>query len=30
MKLVYIGRYTNTHGLKGEIKIISDFEYKDK
>ena len=30
MKLVYIGKYTNTHGLKGEIKIISDFEYKDK
>ena len=30
MKLVYIGKYTNTHGLKGEIKILSDFEYKDK
>ena len=30
MKLVYIGKYTNTHGLKGEIKIRSDFEYKDK
>lgn len=29
MKLVYIGKYTNTHGLKGEIKILSDFEYKD-
>lgn len=30
MKLVYIGKYTNTHGLKGEIKILSDFEYKDE
>ena len=30
MKLVYIGKYVNTHGLKGEIKILSDFEYKDK
>lgn len=30
MKLVIIGKYVNTHGLKGEIKILSDFEYKDK
>ena len=30
MKLVYIGKYVNTHGLIGEIKILSDFEYKDK
>lgn len=30
MKLVYIGKYTNTHGLKGEIKILSNFEYKDE
>lgn len=29
MDLVYIGKYINTHGLKGEIKIKSDFKYKD-
>lgn len=27
---LYIGKIVNTHGLKGEIRIISDFEYKDK
>ena len=29
MRYIYIGRFVNTHGLKGEIRIISDFEYKD-
>ena len=29
MKKIYIGKFVNTHGLKGEIRIISDFEYKD-
>ncbi len=29
MKLVYLGKFVNTHGLKGEIRIISDFEFKD-
>lgn len=28
--LLCIGKYVNTHGIKGEIKILSDFEYKDK
>lgn len=28
MDLLYIGKLVNTHGLKGEVKIISDFEYK--
>ena len=28
MDLIYIGKIVNTHGLKGEIKIISDFKYK--
>ncbi len=28
--LLYIGRVVGTHGIKGEIRIISDFEYKDK
>ena len=29
MNLIYIGKLVNTHGLKGEIRIISDFKYKD-
>ena len=27
---IYIGKIVNTHGLKGEIRILSDFEKKDK
>lgn len=27
---IFIGEIVNTHGLKGEVKIISDFKYKDK
>ena len=30
MREIYIGRIVSTHGIKGEIKIISDFEYKEK
>lgn len=30
MDKVYIGKIVSTHGIKGEIKILSDFEYKDK
>lgn len=30
MELVYIGDIVGTHGLKGEIRIISDFKYKDQ
>ena len=30
MEYVYIGKIVSTHGIKGEIKLISDFEYKDK
>ena len=29
MDLVYIGKIVNTHGIKGELRIISDFEKKD-
>lgn len=25
-----IGKFTNTHGIKGEIKVVSKFKYKDK
>ena len=28
MELIYIGKIVNTHGLKGEMRIISDFKYK--
>ena len=30
MNLIYIGKLVNTHGLKGEVRIISSFEYKEK
>ena len=26
---MYIGKYVNTHGIKGEIKIQSDIDHKD-
>ena len=29
MELVQVGKLVNTHGLKGEVKIKSDFERKD-
>ena len=30
MNKVYIGKIVNTHALKGELRIRSDFEYKDQ
>lgn len=30
MKYVYIGKIVNTHGIKGEIRILSDFLYKEE
>ena len=30
MEKVYIGKIVSTHGIKGEIKILSDFPYKNK
>lgn len=30
MEKVYIGKVVNTHGIKGEIRILSDFPFKDK
>ena len=29
MKYIYIGDLINTHGIKGEVRITSDFKYKD-
>ena len=28
MKYIYIGDIVNTHGLKGEVRILSDFKFK--
>lgn len=30
MNLVYLGKVTSFHGVKGEIRIKSDFDYKEK
>lgn len=30
MKYVLIGKIVNTHGLKGEVRIVSSFKYKDR
>ena len=30
MEYLYIGKYVNTHALKGKIKILSNFRHKDK
>ena len=29
MNYIYIGDIVNTHGLKGEVRILSDFKFKD-
>lgn len=28
--MIYIGKIVSTHGIKGELRILSDFEYKDR
>lgn len=30
MNYLYIGKLVNTHGIKGEVRILSNFRYKDK
>ena len=30
MDKVFIGKIVSTHGIKGELKILSDFSFKDK
>ena len=30
MKFINIGKIVNTHGIKGEVRMLSDFKYKDK
>lgn len=30
MEKIYIGKIVSTHGIKGELRIISDFPFKEK
>ena len=30
MKYIYVGKIVNTHALKGEVRLISNFEFKDR
>lgn len=30
MNKIYLGKFVSTHGIKGELKLVSDFEKKDK
>ena len=30
MNYIYIGKIVNTHGIKGEVRLLSNFRYKDK
>lgn len=30
MNEIYLGKIVNTHGIKGEIRLLSNFEYKDQ
>lgn len=29
MNYIYLGKIVNTHGIKGELRILSNFKYKD-
>ena len=29
MNLIYVGKIVNTHGIKGEVRLLSNFEEKD-
>lgn len=30
MKYIYLGKLVNTHGIKGEVRILSKFEFKSR
>ncbi len=30
MQYLYIGKIVNTHGIKGEVRLLSNFRHKDK
>jgi len=29
-EFIFVGNIVNTHGIKGELRILSDFKYKDR
>ena len=29
MNLIYVGKIVNTHGIKGEVRLLSNFEEKN-
>lgn len=30
MKYIYLGKFVNTHGIKGELRLLSNFKYKNR
>lgn len=30
MEYLYIGKLVNTHGIKGEVRLLSKFRHKEK
>ena len=28
--MIYVGKIVNTHGIKGELRILSNFKYKNE
>lgn len=30
MEYIYLGKLVNTHGIKGEVRILSSFQFKEK
>ena len=30
MEYIVIGKIVNTHGIKGEVRLLSNFKYKEK
>ena len=30
MEYIYVGKIVNTHGIKGEVRIVTDFKYKER
>ena len=30
MKYIYLGKIVNTHGIKGELRLLSNFKYKNR
>ena len=30
MEYIYVGKIVNTHGIKGEVRVLTDFKFKDR